>query len=95
VLLTFSSVERGVKVLGKCDAPSRAHNGAKCPLTEAGGSLTLPGKAGANTVAFIGKVGGKLLAAGRWTVVISVAQPSGTPPATRKLSFTISPAVRK
>jgi hypothetical protein len=74
---------------GTCVAPSK-HNKhkSKCKRLVLGGTLSLTGHSGANTVSFAGHVSGKKLAPGKYSAII-IASSAGGKAQSARLSFTI------
>ncbi|MDO8187485.1 fibronectin type III domain-containing protein [Conexibacter sp. JD483] len=68
----------GVRVRGRCVAPSRTARGAGCARWRAAGSLPLNGRAGANSVRFDGRLRGRALAPGRYRLTLTPAGGSAT-----------------
>ena len=74
LVLTVTKPAQGRRSKGKCVAPTRKLAGKpRCtrqvPLT---GSIVKTGTAGLNTIAFSGKIGGRTLAPGPYTFVITL-----------------------
>ncbi len=76
----------GVRVRGRCVAPGRNARGASCVRWRAAGSLSLPGRSGANSVRFSGTVGGRALAPGRYRLTLTPAGGTAT-----TVTFTVKP----
>jgi hypothetical protein len=88
VKLTFTTTLKGRKVSHKCVAQtSKNKHKPKCTTARAVGTMTVSGRAGKNTVAFAGKIGGHELAPGTDNVTITAT--SGKSTSSKTLSFTI------
>jgi hypothetical protein len=89
VTLTFVQSTKGRIAGGHCVAPrkSNRHHRA-CTRTLVKGKFTVHGTIGRNSVAFGGRVGGKLLKPGRYTLVLT-ATANGLTSVGRRISFTI------
>lgn len=87
VTLTFAQPGHGRKVNGRCLAirPRNAHN-SKCAVVR--GTLSFNGRAGKDTVRFYGRLAGKKLKPGSYTVTISAKTP-GFGTSSKTLSFKI------
>ena len=89
VTLTFVQAAKGRMSGGHCQVPKKSNRHHRaCVRTLVAGKLTVSGNVGANTVAFGGRVGGKLLKPGRYTLVLT-ATANGLTSVRRTISFTI------
>jgi alpha-tubulin suppressor-like RCC1 family protein len=91
VTFTFKRTVAGRKVKGACVAVSK-HNRSmhKCTRAVAAGTLSFNGHTGTNKVSFQGRLSAAhRLAPGKYTLVITGKDPSGSKPAGRHLTFTI------
>jgi DNA-binding beta-propeller fold protein YncE len=90
VTLTFTRKVAGRSVKRRCVAATRANRRRrKCERTVTAGTLSFSAPAGADSIAFAGRLSrAKRLAAGHYTVAIA-AEASGRSSATSRLRFTI------
>ncbi len=91
VRLAFSALVDGRRVKRRCEPLTRADGRhARCTRTVSAGQLTFHGKAGANSVAFEGRISpSRRLAPGRYVVVVSATGSDGQTSTSPQLSFTI------
>jgi hypothetical protein len=89
VRLDFVQLVKGSKVRGRCVTPSsKTKRAPRCTRARPAGSLTVPGRAGANAVKFTGKLSSKrTLAPGTYTVVLTAADGAARA-ASKPLTFT-------
>ena len=78
---------KGRKKGSKCVAKRRT--GKRCTLYKAKGTLKRSGKAGANTVAFSGRIGKKKLAKGRYRITATATDSAGNKAKKRTVSFRV------
>lgn len=92
VKMSFAGKAPGRRVGKKCVAPTAGNaKRSRCSRAVAAGVQTISGKAGSNSVAFNGKVGGKKLKLGTYTVTIVATNAAGQASAPQSLTFTIVP----
>jgi len=89
VRFTFSQIVSGRRVDGRCVKATK-NNRAKrrCDRYQASGTLSVAGKAGANTIAFSGKLRGRTLPPGSYRVLVT-ATADGKTSAAGSAQFTI------
>lgn len=85
--------ERAGRKKGKSCSTKRK-KGKRCTQLTTVGTLTRTGKAGANSVAFSGRLGRKALAAGRYRFVIAATDAAGNTSAKRTLKFRVLKAAK-
>ena len=92
VTFAFSQRLGGRRVGRRCLAPTSSnHSKPACARTITAGTLRLPGHAGANKLAFQGRISAtKRLKPGRHTLTITATNTAGQTSAPQKLSFTIA-----
>ena len=89
VRFAFSQIVAGRRVNGRCGKTTKANRRkARCDRAQSAGTLSLAGKAGSNSFAFRGKIGGRTLKPGRYRVVVT-AIANGKTSAAKSLRFTI------
>lgn len=90
VRLAFSQIVAGRRVNGRCVKATKSNRKKpRCDRAQAAGTLNVTGKAGANSVAFQGKLGGRTLPAGRYRVLVT-ALADGKSSTTASAQFTIA-----
>jgi hypothetical protein len=90
VRFTFSQLVTGRRVSGRCVKPTKGNRRKpRCDRAQAAGTLRLTGKAGANAVAFSGKISGRALKPGSYRLVVT-AIADGKTSAARTMRFTIA-----
>jgi hypothetical protein len=90
VRFAFSQLVTGRRVGGRCVKATRANRRKpRCSRALTAGTLRVTGKAGANTVAFSGKISGRTLKPGNYGVLVT-ALADGKTSAARTLRFTIA-----
>ncbi len=91
VALAFTQQLPGRRIKHRCVAPgSGRRHGPRCVRIATVGTISLPGKAGRNSLRFDGVAHGRALTPGRYTVVI-IANDGGVLSSPRTLTFTIVP----
>jgi hypothetical protein len=89
VRFAFSQIVSGRRVNGRCVTVTKANRSkARCDRSQTVGTLSIAGKAGANSYTFRGKVRGHALKPGRYRVLVT-AQANGKTSAARSVQFTI------
>ncbi len=89
ITLMFTKNARGRLVGGRCVAQTKKNrHRPSCVRTSVFGKLTVNGHKGSNKVRFAGRVNGKLLKPGRYTLVVT-ATAGGVTSARQTISFTI------
>jgi hypothetical protein len=89
VRFTFSQIVSGRRVNGRCVKVRKSNRStSRCNRSQAVGTLRVAGKAGANAVAFRGKIGGRRLAPGRYRLLVT-ALADGKTSAAAATQFTI------
>ena len=87
---TFSQLVSGRRVGGRCVKATKTNRRKpRCDRSLAAGTLNVAGKAGANTVAFSGKLRGRALAPGSYRLLVT-AQADGKTSAAAAIRFTIA-----
>ncbi len=89
VALAFTQQLPGRRIAHRCVAAGGRHH-PRCVRTAIVATMSLPGRAGRNSFGFVGIVHGRVLAPGRYTLVI-VANDGGVLSSPRRLMFTIVP----
>lgn len=90
VSLAFERLAPGWEVRGRCTAPSHGdHRERACTRSVGSGSLTFAGRAGADKVAFDGRLARGNLQAGRYTVRVGAVDAAGQRSNKESLGFTI------
>jgi hypothetical protein len=90
VKLSFGKKAPGRRAGKKCVAATKATaEHPRCQRTLAAGALTLSAKAGSNSIPFNGKVGGKTLKPGTYTMTITATNVAGQTSTPQSLTFTI------
>jgi hypothetical protein len=91
VKLVFTQKLPGRRVHGRCVAQTKKNRKRPaCKRTVGRGTLTLPGKSGANTVSFKGRISRtKRLVPGRYTVTVSATNAAGLQSSAQALTFTV------
>lgn len=90
VRLSFSQLVTGRRVNGRCVKATKSNRGKpRCDRSQAAGTLNVAGKAGANAVAFSGKISGRALKPGRYRLLVTALADGKTSPA-RSITFTIA-----
>lgn len=88
VTFTFTQTVKGRKSGSRCVAQTRKNRHHRsCKLTVVRGKLTFTGKAGVNRIKFSGKIKGKFLKPGTYTLVVTATANGKT--ARRTITFTI------
>jgi hypothetical protein len=89
VRFAFSQVVSGRRVNGRCvKATKNNRRKPRCSRSLTAGTLRVTGKAGANTVAFSGKISGRALKPGSYRLLVTALADGKTSPA-RSIRFTI------
>jgi hypothetical protein len=90
-ILSFTQRVGGRTVSGKCAAQIKKNRrDPACRRTATAGTLTVPGRSGANEVAFQGRISPlEKLKPGRYTLVLTAISSAGARSAPKSLSFTI------
>jgi streptogramin lyase len=92
VTATISLKAAGRRSGRNCVAPGKAKPEAKkCSRYVSKGAQVIAGKAGANKIAFSGKVGGKALRPGSYQASLTARDAAGNTSATATATFTITP----
>ena len=87
VRFSFSQLVTGRRVGGRCVKVTKANKSkSRCDRAQGAGTLNVTGKAGANTVAFSGKISGRALKPGRYRVLVTALADGKTSPADRSSS---------
>ncbi len=73
VRLQVDARQSGVRLRGRCVAPGRRAKGPRCTRWRSAGSRSLTGRSGANSVRFDGRLGGRVLAPGRYRLTLTPA----------------------
>ncbi|MET0603152.1 MAG: PKD domain-containing protein [Baekduia sp.] len=90
VRLAFSQIVAGRRVNGRCVKATKTNRKKpRCDRAQAAGTLNVTGKAGANSVPFQGKLGGRTLPAGRYRVIVT-ALAEGKTSTAASAQFTIA-----
>jgi hypothetical protein len=90
VRLAFSQIVAGRRVNGRCVKATKTNRRKpRCDRAQAAGTLNVTGKAGANSVPFQGKLGGRTLPAGRYRLLVT-ARADGKTSTTASAQFTIA-----
>jgi hypothetical protein len=90
VLFTVQRRATGRKVSGKCVAPKKSNlKKRRCTRFVAVGSFSRQGKAGANSVKFTGRVGGRKLSPGSYRLVAVAIDAARNKSAAKTISFKI------
>jgi hypothetical protein len=90
VRLAFSQIVAGRRVNGRCVKATRTNRKkSRCQRSQTVGTLNVSGKAGTNTVAFRGKIGGRTLQPGRYRL-LATARADGKTSRTASAQFTIA-----
>jgi len=90
VRFVFSQIVSGRRVGGRCvKATKNNRRKPRCSRALAAGTLRISGKAGANSVAFSGKISGRALKPGSYRLLVTALADGKTSPA-RSLRFTIA-----
>ncbi len=81
VVLTVTKPAAGKRSSGKCVAPSRRLRSAKRCIRQVTlpGKITMQGSAGPNTLRFSGRLRGRALAPGRYTMVLTLPKAGSAP----------------
>jgi Tol biopolymer transport system component len=87
VSLKIERKGKGRKKGSKCVAKRKT--GKRCTLYKAKGSLRRTGKAGANSVAFSGRIGSKKLAKGRYRITATATDAAGNKAKKKTVSFRV------
>lgn len=87
VTLRFVQTARGRRKGRSCVRGRRT--GRRCKITFVRGTLAMNAKAGANRLAFRGKIGRRTLGPGRYTVQVSAVDMAGNVSRTRRVTLTI------
>jgi hypothetical protein len=91
VRLVFSQIVSGRRVNGRCVKVTKANRKkSRCDRSQAAGTLTVTGKAGANAVSFKGKLRGSTLKPGSYRLLVT-ATADGKASAAKSVRFTIAP----
>jgi hypothetical protein len=86
----FSQIVSGRKVNGHCVKATKTNRRkSRCDRYQTGGTLTITGKAGTNTVAFRGTIRGQTLKPGRYRLLVTALADGKTSKAT-SMRFTIA-----
>jgi hypothetical protein len=89
VRFAFSQIVSGRRVNGHCVKVTKANRGkSRCDRSQTVGTLSVTGKAGANAVAFRGKLAGRTLAPGRYRLLVT-ALADGKTSAAAAAQFTV------
>jgi hypothetical protein len=89
VRFAFSQIVSGRRVGGRCVKVTKANRGkSRCDRSQSVGTLSVTGKAGANAVAFRGRLAGRTLAPGRYRLLVT-ALGDGKTSAAAATRFTI------
>jgi hypothetical protein len=90
VRFAFSRIVAGRRAGGRCVKTTKNNRGKpRCDRSQAAGTLNVAGKAGANTVAFRGKLRGRTLAPGSYQLIVT-ASADGKTATAAPLRFTIA-----
>lgn len=89
VTLTIARRLPGRRKGKSCVTPGRRRHGKRCTRLVNKGQLSLQGASGSNSNAFSGRVGGRALGAGSYSVVAVATDPAGNSSAGRSARFTI------
>ena len=79
----------GVRVKGRCVAPTRRQRRPRCTRWLSRGTITAKGAAGANRVAVTGIVGGRSLPAGTYRLVITATDGPGNAASATSATLTL------
>jgi hypothetical protein len=89
VRFAFSQLVAGRRVGGRCVKATKANRRKpRCDRAQAAGTLTVAGKAGANSIAFRGTIRGRALQPGRYRVLVTALADGKRSPA-KSVQFTI------
>jgi hypothetical protein len=89
VTIRIDALLPGRRLEKRCVPPRRAPRGRTCRRAVKRGTLTRAGSAGANSVAFTGRLRGKRLPAGRYRATLKGKDLAGNVSAPSRVTFTL------